>query len=448
MDAKETYFARALAWSIKSDFEFVKWLIDTRAFPPEAIPNASTRRLYIATTRAYAKLAPSGILPTVDDIEIELSKIEDREFTNRWLNAIDTMEAPGIGQQRDIANALCEEYDRRRVVGYIDNWLNGVKGGTVKGTITRNFADMSDKVIGMLVGGDATGRPRDILEAARAQRLSEPQSTGYSRLDRALDGGWYASKFYICGMPSGHGKTSACCNFASRRCEAGRPTIIHSLEMPAQDLLFRMLCDLAEVPLEVAENPNAARGPDEYERVSLAESMVDRYVRVYDTPADSVEMGRRIRRHSAEFPGEIILNEIDHIGIVRRNSYGSSEWAELESMAYSLVQLAKTSHSPILAYSQVPTEVEQELVQNNIIVYNKDFRGSRGIRNAVDVAIMGCKHSGVVGGILDNSYWNHSVIQVVKNRRSGKQFWGVFKYDPIHYRLMNTRDPGTRDDIY
>ena len=456
MENKVVYFTKALMWSIKADFGYVKWLVDTRDFQADSIPNIPVQILYKAAASSYAKMAPRGAIPSVADVVLEIEKLSDESIANGWADRIDQMEQPSLSLQRDVANALAEEFDRVRVSTAIEDWLAGVRAGQVGGSINKSFVDLSDTISGMLIGGESTGRPRDILEAARAQKLNDPESTGYPRLDRAIDGGWIPSKFYILGMPSGHGKTSLCCNFASRRCEAGQPTIIHSMEMPARDLLFRMLCDLANVSLDVAENPTGrASSEDELTRVEFAEQLLDAWVRVYDTPANATEMERRIRRHKAEFGGVPILNEVDHLGIVRRSSDGGrGEWAELESMAYSLVGMAQRNNVPLAAYSQVPVEVEQELLQNNMVVYNKDFRGSRGLRNAMDYGIMGCKHSGIVQdtdtGTLsqDYSYLNHSVLQVTKNRRTGKQFWGVFRYDTVYFRLTNDKGAGTAEDRY
>ena len=453
MDTKEKYLAKSLAWSIKSDYDFIKWLVDTRNFSDSAIKHPFTRVLFRASVVAYAKLAPVGRLPSLDDVTLELSKIAGEDAALKWHEIINKMERPELGQQRDVANALAEEYDRRRVIGYVEDWVSGAKGGEVSGSISSSFTNMYDGVVNMLVGSEASGKPKDIIQAAREEGAIEPESTGYSRLDKGLSGGFFPRKFYVWGMPSGHGKTSACCNLAARRCEQQMPTIIHSMEMPSADLAFRILCDLAHVTLEVAENPEKkARSSDEIARVRIAEDLINEYLRIYDAPADAQEMERRIRRHKAEFEGATILSEIDHIGIVRRDSRGS-DWSELESMAYSLVNLAKNMKDPVLAFSQVPDEMENELTKNNIVVYNKDFRGSRGIRNAVDVSIVGCKHSGVVEDHetgrreYDHSYMNHTVIQITKDRRHGKQFWGVFQYEPEYYRLTNSRHPGTREDI-
>ena len=189
-------------------------------------------------------------------------------------------------------------------------------------------------------------------------------------------------------------------------------------------------------------------GPDQPHAIGgNAEKLLDDYVRVYDAPADAAEMERRIRRHKAEFGQEIIFNEVDHIGITRRGK-GYNEWSELESLAYSLVSVAQNNDVPILAYSQTTSELEQELVQNNIVVYNKDFRGSRGLRNAVDIALVGCKHNGIIEGKYEIAYRHHSVIQMTKNRRTGRQYWGVYEYEPVYYRLTGDRNEWTVEDRY
>ena len=344
MDNRENYFAKALAWSVRSDFAYVRWLVDTVGFREESINNKLIRLLYKAAAISYAKMAPAGHIPSLDDVVIEMDKIAGSDIAAEWGKRISDMTEPNLGLSREVAFNIAEEHNRARVTKRVSSWLDGVESGEVKGLIGKSFADMADSVSAMLIGGQSTGRPRDILEAARSRGLAEPESTGYTRLDKALDGGWRASEFIIFGMPTGHGKTSMCCNFASRRAEMGKPTIIHSMEMTARGLLFRMICDLANVSIDVAENPEGkAVSEDEIKRVLHAEKLLDDYVRVYDAPADAAEMERRIRRHKAEFGQEIIFNEVDHIGITRRGK-GYNEWSELESLAYSLVSVAQMKY--------------------------------------------------------------------------------------------------------
>lgn len=450
MSVQEKYFALSLAWSIKTDFEFVRWLIDIKRFQESAIQNTASRILYIAAVKAYAKFAPRQITPSLSDVIVEISSLTNDDIASGWNQRIRSMQPPNITDAKGIASAMAEGHDRKIVADALEGLTESVRNDKISGGIYEHFTKAVDDITKQIVGEDKTGRPSDILQMSWDAGLREPQPTGYDRLDRAIDGGWILGRLYILGMPSGHGKSSFACNFASRRAEMGLPTILNSFEMAADDALFRMICDLASVTIDVAENPRKA-SPQEWERIQVASALLDAHVRIYDTPADGTEIARRIRRHKVEFGGNILV-EIDHLGIIRRGGRGN-EWAEIERMVYDLSALAKAENVAILANSQIPTEMEKELTTNNLVFYNRDFRGSRGIRNAADYAIVGCKHSGIIAAPdgtnqHEYAYRNHTVVQVIKNRKTGGSFWGVFEYDPIYYRLLPTKVEGTADDIY
>ena len=250
-------------------------------------------------------------------------------------------------------------------------------------------------------------------------------------------------------MPSGHGKSSLACAFALRQAEMGLPVILNSFEMSSFSLLIRMICDSAAVTIDVAEDPYKKATAEEGRRIEASVDLLDRFIRIYDSVSDVPEINRRIRRHTIEF-GESPLVVVDHLGIVRRAD-SASEWSSIESMAYSFNDSAKTFKVPLCAFSQVKQEVEEELTEYNKVFHHKDYRGSKGLRNAIDYGIMGCRHNGRViaeGGAVVTSlaYRNHTAIQLTKNRKTGRTFYGVFRYYPMHYRLTNERKEGTNED--
>jgi len=448
LSEKERYFAESLAWSIRTDYEFVRWLVDTLGLQPQAISNRYTRALYEAASKTYAKLAPRGSVPGVDDVILSLSDAIGSDESRAFAAKIYSMSQPGTLQARDVAVSLLEQYRRGVIVEQVQNWIDGVDESDKP--IGQQFASLVENVASVVIGKEKTGRPKDIIESAWAGEKIKPQSTGYERLDKAIDGGFTPGYLYIWGMPSGHGKSSFCCNLASRRAEVGLPTIIHSLEMSSARLLFRMICDLAQVSIDVAKDPDKATG-EESDRIAIAIAILDQYVRVYDSPAGPQEMSIRVRRHTIEFGQVPILNEVDHMGIVDRA--GKNEWSELEAMAYSFAALASSTSNPFLVYSQVTGDQEKEMLANNIVVYNRDLRGSRGIRNAGDVILLGWKHTGLKQTSTASfeympQYMNHTVIQAVKNRDTGRLFWGLFQYNPVYYRVIGTRGEGTEDDKY
>jgi len=444
VSSTEKYFIQALVWSIRTDFEFVRWLIDTRAMPAASIRNKYARILYNACVSAYGKVAPGGGTPGVSDIILEIENAQGSDVASLWDEKIRSIERPDIARAKDVTDQIVEAHERELILKRVDIWLTNAQ---VNGEpIRKQFASMTDEILAMLVGQQRTGRPKDILAHAWSEGFVEPESSGYSRIDKALDGGFTPGFTYFWGSPSGHGKTSMACNLASRRAEQGKPTIIHSLEVLADRILFRMICDLAHVTVDVARNPQGKATIEEYERVMAARDLLDKWVRVYDTPAGHKEMAIRVRRHTAEFAVPI-LNIVDHIGIVDRVR-GGNDWSEIEAMAYSITDLAKSTGNAFLVFSQISGRTEQEMLSNNMVVYSEEMRGSKGIRNAGDYVIFSWKHTGIVDGQYAPEYIDHTVIQTTKNRETGRLFLGIFRYDKVYYRLTNERDYRIAEDRY
>lgn len=447
----ERYLAEAIAWSVRSDFEFIRWLVDIKGFPREAIENDKVKSLYDSAARTYARLAPSGKLPSVGDVLADIETTTSKEVSIGWAARIEDISKPSVSSPIDIANNIVEEYESKKILGIVEGWLKREKHQPHKLPVRKSFTEMSDEVASAIAGTEATGRPRNILEENWASGANSSRTTGYSRLDKALDGGWTNTDFHLIGMPSGHGKSSLACNFSSRQAELKRPVIINSFEMTAFSLLVRMICDLAEVGIRASEDPYKNANEEEFARVMSAMDLLDKYVRVYDDQADNSEIERRVRRHKIEF-GESPLVIVDHIGIVRRERRGS-EWSELEDLAYGHKDIAKAQSVPVVSFAQVPGDAEKELLLYNEVIHSMDYRGSRGLRNALDYGMMGCRHNGKVwnGGEsfeIVPQYRNHTVIQVTKNRKTGVMFWGAFYYVPEHYRLTNMKSDKAEGDRF
>jgi len=447
-DSLERYFAEALSWSIRSDWKFLIWLVDNRGMSVAAIENPYTKVLYDVASRVYARAAPQGKIPSVGDVIVEMQSKYGEDTATAWASKIYDMEAPSTVMPRDVADKMVSKYERGEIVEIVRSW---VESSSNSDNIRRSVSDLVDKITTTLSDNELSSRPRQIMESVWESGVHLPQTTGYSRLDKGLDGGWTPTKLYLLGMPSSHGKSSSSCNFTSRRAEMGLPTILNSFEMDAFSLISRMICDMAEVDIRTAQDPNRNARSAEFDRIQSALDVIDAYVRIYEEPCGTQEIERRIRRHKVEFQGSAILSILDHVGIAKRSGTGS-DWSELETLAYDLHSVGKRQQVAQLCLSQVPDGVERELVENNMVVYNKDYRGSRGLRNALDYGIMGCRHNGydLIDGKKEPvaAYRYHTVYQITKNRTTGRTFWGVFRYVPQYYRLTNDRDQGTSEDRY
>jgi hypothetical protein len=92
-------------------------------------------------------------------------------------------------------------------------------------------------------------------------------------------------------------------------------------------------------------------------------------------------------------------------------------------------------------YSQVTPEVTKQLQETNDTTTDA-MRGSAGIKNAVDVLAIGCRHNGKVRGDdgklhFDPSYNDVMVIKTTKNRRDGQTSRVGLRFDKLHHRLLN-----------
>lgn len=74
--------------------------------------------------------------------------------------------------------------------------------------------------------------------ALQAER--PPLSTGFSKLDAALDGGLYDG-LYVMGAVSSLGKTAFCMQMADNLARQGRDVLIFTLEMTAFELMARSI---------------------------------------------------------------------------------------------------------------------------------------------------------------------------------------------------------------
>lgn len=81
----------------------------------------------------------------------------------------------------------------------------------------------------------------EALDAYIAKQAARPAlSTGFSALDKALDGGLYDG-FYVLGAVSSLGKTAFCMQLADQLAQQGRDVLIFSLEMTAFELMARSI---------------------------------------------------------------------------------------------------------------------------------------------------------------------------------------------------------------
>ena len=199
--------------------------------------------------------------------------------------------------------------------------------------------------------------------------------TGFERLDRYL-GGFQPGHFVVLGARPGMGKTSLALTMAANVARLNNCAVgVFSLEMPANELVERLLASTAKVNmLEVKRNPPSFDSDPErffkvMERMGDAVAAMDNTViQVDDTPglslADVRHRTRRLASQVSRLDGDKKLGVIviDYLQLMRGSgtSRNRSREQEVAEISKGLKGLAKELGITVIALSQLRRQVEQE----------------------------------------------------------------------------------------
>lgn len=417
----------------------IRHLVDDLGFYADAITAPKVRAFYTAVVGVYVRNAPHGTPVRFPDVATALEI--DGGDPSLWKRLFDNVEQRAYSF-RPSALALMNNFLYREVTKQVREWLQEVEPND-------NIRERSGELITLLsnltIEGSTNPRPGSILDAAWKVGTREPEPTGFDVLDRAWDEGWRPKGLVVIGSPSGTGKTSGACSFTVERARQHRYSLFNSFEQPAEQLLFKMLCNLSNLRLDQVENPEKnIHVEEEWESLRAGKEILDKYVRIYDQQCKIEEIPVRVRRHQAELGPGMDWQVIDHIGIVDSGNKdgGAAGWSrDLERTAYYIKnECCKPQNICSLVYSQVPPEVKRQMRENNRTTIDT-LRGSDGVKNATDIFAIGGRHNGKrkVGTSYqyDMEYSNVAIFQTTKNRRSGVESYCLIKYDPVHHRMLN-----------
>lgn len=225
----------------------------------------------------------------------------------------------------------------------------------------------------------------DRLELARSgQAASNGVPTGFSDLDRILQGGLKRSDLAILAARPGLGKTSLATGIAAHvalRLKGG--VAIFSLEMSAEQIHDRLLS--SETGIESARLVHGPHSTAEANRLGHALGpLAEAEIVVDDDPnVTPSELRSRVRRIQMETPLDLII--VDHISIMQGTVGGSQNRVqEMDQITRQLKALAKEQHVPVLALCQLSRRVEDRSPKIPMLA---DLRDSGSIEANADVVV-------------------------------------------------------------
>jgi len=214
-------------------------------------------------------------------------------------------------------------------------------------------------------GGDITGIP-----------------TGYKEFDKLTAGLQAGELIVIAGRPS-MGKTSLAVNIAENAAIGARvPTAIFSMEMPSQQLAFRMISSLGRID---QTHLRTGKFPDEdWSRINTAvQLMSDAPIFIDDSASLSpTEIRARARRLKREHNLGLIV--VDYLQLMQVHGSTENRATEISEISRSLKALAKELELPIIAISQLNRSVEQRTDKRPVM---SDLRESGAIEQDADLIV-------------------------------------------------------------
>ena len=220
----------------------------------------------------------------------------------------------------------------------------------------------------------------DTLSKKKNQIVGVP--SGFLDLDRLFHGFKDGDLVILAARP-GVGKTSFALNMALEAAKRGITVALFSLEMSAQQLCMRMICSESRVSLQDIRNGSF----DWNKIISSISSLHNAKLYIDDTPGLTVlEARAKARRQLRDVPPGEGLIIIDYLQLMqpqtaRRDGNRSVEVGEISR---GLKILAKETHMPVIALSQLSRAVEHRKEKRPQL---SDLRDSGSIEQDADIVM-------------------------------------------------------------
>ncbi|MBN1203538.1 MAG: replicative DNA helicase [Myxococcaceae bacterium] len=208
-------------------------------------------------------------------------------------------------------------------------------------------------------------------------------STGYVDLDMQLTG-LHAGELIILAARPGIGKTSLAMNIAMHAAlKEDKAVAIFSLEMPADQLLMRLLASSARVDMKKLRGGRLTAN-DEEKFQEMAGALYNAPIYIDDSgglsPFDLRAKARRLKQRDPR----LSLIVIDYLQLMHQKGKVESRQLEVSEISRSLKQLAKELEVPVIALSQLNRKVEERKGGKPML---SDLRESGSIEQDADVVM-------------------------------------------------------------
>ncbi|MGB5803010.1 MAG: replicative DNA helicase [Vibrio anguillarum] len=207
-------------------------------------------------------------------------------------------------------------------------------------------------------------------------------NTGFADLNKKTAGLQGSDLIIVAARPS-MGKTTFAMNLCENAAmEQEKPVLIFSLEMPAEQIMMRMLASLSRV--DQTKIRTGQLDDEDWARISSTMGILMEKKNMYIddssglTPTEVRSRARRIAREH----GGLSLIMVDYLQLMRVPSQSDNRTLEIAEISRSLKALAKELNVPVVALSQLNRSLEQRADKRPV---NSDLRESGSIEQDADL---------------------------------------------------------------
>ena len=208
-------------------------------------------------------------------------------------------------------------------------------------------------------------------------------TTGFVDLDKKTAGLQPSDLIIVAARPS-MGKTTFAMNLCENAAMASdKPVLVFSLEMPAEQIMMRMIASLARVDqtkIRTGQNLDET----EWSKIASVFGMFKQKNNLYIddssglTPTELRSRARRVYREN----GGLSMIMGDYLQLMRVPGFSDNRTLEIAEISRSLKALAKELEVPVIALSQLNRTLEQRADKRPV---NSDLRESGSIEQDADL---------------------------------------------------------------
>lgn len=271
------------------------------------------------------------------------------------------------------------------------------------------------------------------IEARVTGKIKNGLNTGISNLDRVTGG--FASELVLIAARPGVGKTSLALNFARNLGFHNVPGIIFSLEMSAEQLVERMVCDVGSIDNKWIFKNEASTLKGEsrnkfFKKLTTTTSTISALPIEIDDSAQLTMDNIYNRSKKAKAVNDIQYIIIDYVGLIKGwNDEGQGPKAEITRQ---MKMLSKELDVPVIALCQMNRKIED---RKEKIPKMSDLRDAGSLEQDADIILfpdVPDKDNSTEGDCFSDA-----IIMVAKNRKGRTGLIEKLKWAGHYFRYFD-----------